>query len=105
MFGFLRRRDPEPEPVKAKGGPVWFLDELVAARPAVEHVVTPTGQPGVYVHSWRAAPQTEAQRQAAEDAAIAQYDAVLDLTRQRFRVATPRPSVFDTPPDPERFPH
>jgi hypothetical protein len=35
------RRNPEPEPVKRTGGPVWTLDDVLGTkRPAAEHVVT-----------------------------------------------------------------
>jgi hypothetical protein len=87
MLDFLRRRKPEP---------------VESLEP--EHIVSPVG-PNTYLHTFKAAPQTEAQRQAAEDAAIAEFDRSL-APAPRHPVGAPRRSIFDKfPPNGQSFPH
>jgi hypothetical protein len=91
LLGLFKRRRPEPPEPEPKTGA------------GAEHIVTDLGG-GKYLHSFKSLPQTDAQRQRDEDAAIAGFDQSLAPT-PRYPVVAPRPSIFNTSPDPQRFPH
>ena len=104
MFGFLRRRLPEFDtPAKpSKGVGVWTLDDVLHPKSGVQETVTPTGQPGVYLHTF-AKVLTEAEREAGEAQALAAWERSL-APDMRLPTAHRPPSIFDRPPDPDRYP-
>jgi hypothetical protein len=102
MFGWLKRRDAPADTEPAKGVGAWTWFDALEGKSEPEHVVTDLGG-GKYLHSWKAPTQTEAQRQAAEDSAVAAFNQSLSPV-SRFPAAQRRPSVFDRPPNPDSFP-
>jgi hypothetical protein len=103
VFGFLKRRHPEPpEPIQGVG--VWTAADLFGlSEPKSEHVVTPTGQHGTYLHSFKAAKQTAEDRERAEAAALAESNRALS-PGMRLPTTQPRQSPFSTTPNPDSFP-
>jgi len=99
----FRRREPEPaEPVRGVG--VWTAADLFGlSEPKSDHVVTPTGQPGVYVHTFKSAQPTDAERERAEWAALAESNRALS-PGMRAPTTQPRQSPFSRTPDPDSFP-
>jgi hypothetical protein len=103
---WFRRRDPTPAPVKPeepKGVLVWTAaDYLQAKQPATTEVVTDLGG-GQKLHTFTSAQPTDVDRERAEWAALAASNRALS-PGSRPPVSARRPSIFDRPADPDRFP-
>ena len=103
MFGFLKRHHPEPPAEPAKGVGVWALDDVIYGKqPQAEYIVTDLGG-GKRFHTWKAAEPTDAERERAEAAALAEFNQAM-APGMRQPSPVPRRSVFDRAPDPDRFP-
>lgn len=100
----FRRRDPVPAPAEpAKGVGVWTAADLFGlSEPKSEHVVTDLGG-GQKLHTFKSAQPTQADRERAEWAALAESNRALS-PGSRTPTTQPRQSPFNTTPNPDSWP-